>query len=67
MYITISLSGKILQIMVLKGINTRRTHLVKAAITPDHNLIQVITQIKSQDLTKPSIDELLQVLDRTLA
>jgi hypothetical protein len=63
MYITISLSGKILQIMVLKGINTRRTHLVEAGIAPDHNLIQVITQIKSQDLTKPSIDELLQVLD----
>jgi hypothetical protein len=53
--------------MAPKGINIRNTHLVKAGIAPDHNLIQVITQIKSQDLTKPSIDELLQVLDRTLA
>jgi hypothetical protein len=49
--------------MVPKGINTQNTHLAKAGIAPDHNLIQVITQIKLPDLTKSLIYKLLQVLD----
>jgi hypothetical protein len=32
-----TLSGKILQIMAPKGINSQNTHLAEAGVTPDHS------------------------------